>query len=198
VARRRTSDYLSGALPYLALETFKGTYEQPNFSYLHERDHKRELRLQSAKEGTRISASEHEDLKRNLEFTLRAAFVQTLEAKAVLELGSRSRVLRPHHRDQPRPLQGRRPCADRPRSNRAAAGAIRIRDSTAIVNLRTAEDPAPATIERSRAVGAVRCDGSLRFLRDACSRWTISDRCLERAARSAGGAADDSAVGDQS
>ena len=34
----------------------KGTYEQPNFSYLHERDHKRELRLESAKEGTRITA----------------------------------------------------------------------------------------------------------------------------------------------
>jgi cobalt-zinc-cadmium efflux system outer membrane protein len=65
---------------------FKGTYEQPNFSYLHERDHKRELRQESAKEGTRISAAEHEDLKRNLEFTLRAAFVNTLEAKTVLDL----------------------------------------------------------------------------------------------------------------
>ncbi len=65
---------------------FKGTDVQPIFSYLHERDHKRELRLESAKEGTRISESEHEDLKRNLEFTLRAAFVQTLEAKAVLSL----------------------------------------------------------------------------------------------------------------
>ncbi len=30
--------------------------------------------------------SQHEDLKRNLEFTLRAAFVQTLEAKAVLDM----------------------------------------------------------------------------------------------------------------
>jgi cobalt-zinc-cadmium efflux system outer membrane protein len=29
----------------------KGTYLIPNFSYLHEREHKRELRLQSAKEG---------------------------------------------------------------------------------------------------------------------------------------------------
>jgi cobalt-zinc-cadmium efflux system outer membrane protein len=65
---------------------FRGTYEQPNFSYLHERDHKRELRLESAKQGTRISESEHDDLKRNLEFTLRAAFVQTLEEKAVLAL----------------------------------------------------------------------------------------------------------------
>jgi outer membrane protein, heavy metal efflux system len=65
---------------------FKGTSEQPNVSYLHERDHKRELRLESAKEGTRITEAQHEDLKRNLEFTLREAFVQTLEAKAVLEL----------------------------------------------------------------------------------------------------------------
>jgi cobalt-zinc-cadmium efflux system outer membrane protein len=63
-----------------------GTQVQPNFSYLHERDHKRELRLQSAKEGTQIATSQHEDLDRNMIFVLRSAFVQTLEAKAVLEL----------------------------------------------------------------------------------------------------------------
>ena len=60
-----------------------GTDVQSGVSYLHERDHKRELRLQSAREGTRITEAQHEDLKRNLEFTLRAAFVQTLEAKHV-------------------------------------------------------------------------------------------------------------------
>ena len=65
---------------------FRARIVVPSVSYLHERDHKRELRLESAQEGTRISESEHEDLKRTLEFTLRAAFVQTLEAKAVLEL----------------------------------------------------------------------------------------------------------------
>ena len=63
-----------------------GTQVQPNFSYLHERDHKRELRLETAKESTRIGGSLHEDLERNLLFSLRSAFVQTLEAKAVLEL----------------------------------------------------------------------------------------------------------------
>jgi cobalt-zinc-cadmium efflux system outer membrane protein len=63
-----------------------GTQLQPNFSYLHEREHKRELRLQSAKEGTQIGGSLHEDLERNMLFSLRSAFVQTLEAKAVLEL----------------------------------------------------------------------------------------------------------------
>ena len=65
---------------------FKGTTEQPNFSYLHEREHKRELRLQSAKEGTEITQSQHVDLERNLIFGLRSAFVQTLQAKAVLAL----------------------------------------------------------------------------------------------------------------
>ncbi len=65
---------------------FKGTTEQPNFSYLHEREHKRELRLQSAQEGTRITQSQHEDLDRNMVFALRAAFVGTLQAKFVLDL----------------------------------------------------------------------------------------------------------------
>ena len=63
-----------------------GTQVQPNFSYLHEREHKRELRLQSAKEATQIGGSLHEDLERNMLFSLRSGFVQTLEAKAVLEL----------------------------------------------------------------------------------------------------------------
>jgi cobalt-zinc-cadmium efflux system outer membrane protein len=63
-----------------------GTYVVPTLSYLHERDHKRELRLQSAQEGTRIASEQHEDLKRNLEFTLRTAFNNTLQAKAILEL----------------------------------------------------------------------------------------------------------------
>ena len=65
---------------------FKGTTEQPNFSYLHEREHKRELRLQSAQEGTAITQSQHVDLEINLIFGLRSAFVQTLQAKAVLAL----------------------------------------------------------------------------------------------------------------
>jgi cobalt-zinc-cadmium efflux system outer membrane protein len=63
-----------------------GTQLVPSIAYLHERERKRELRLQSAKEGTQIAGSQHEDLERNLLFDLRAQFVQTLEAKAVLEL----------------------------------------------------------------------------------------------------------------
>lgn len=65
---------------------FRGTFEQPSISYLHERQHKRELRLQSAQEGTQIAESQHQDLKRTLEFTLHTAFINTLQAKATLDL----------------------------------------------------------------------------------------------------------------
>jgi outer membrane protein, heavy metal efflux system len=63
-----------------------GVQEQPNFSYLHEREHKRELRLESAQEGTRITQSQHEDLERNMVFALRSQFVATLQAKFILDL----------------------------------------------------------------------------------------------------------------
>jgi cobalt-zinc-cadmium efflux system outer membrane protein len=65
---------------------FRGTYEQPSISYLHERQHKRELRLQSAQEGTHVAESQHQDLTRTLEFTLHSAFINTLQSKAILDL----------------------------------------------------------------------------------------------------------------
>lgn len=64
----------------------KGTQLANTFSYLHEREHKRELRQESAKEGTQIAGSLHSDLERNLLFNLRVAFVGVLQAKAVLDL----------------------------------------------------------------------------------------------------------------
>jgi len=57
-----------------------------SLTYLHERDHKRELRRDSAKAATGIAVSNQADLERNLLFTLRNAFVQTLQQKAVLGL----------------------------------------------------------------------------------------------------------------
>jgi cobalt-zinc-cadmium efflux system outer membrane protein len=54
-------------------------------SYLHERAHKRELRTESAKEATAVGVSQQQDLERNLLFSLRGAFVGTLQAKAVLQ-----------------------------------------------------------------------------------------------------------------
>ena len=55
-------------------------------SYLYERLHKRDLRKESAEKATTIATSTQEDLHRTLTYTLRNAFVQTLQAKAVLAL----------------------------------------------------------------------------------------------------------------
>ena len=57
-----------------------------NFSYLHERRHKRELRLESAKGATSIASLAQADLERNLMFNLRDAFVRVLQAKAIVAL----------------------------------------------------------------------------------------------------------------
>jgi cobalt-zinc-cadmium efflux system outer membrane protein len=65
---------LAGAFPLLSV------------NYLHEREHKRELRLDSAKQGTSIAISQQEDMVRNLMFGLRTAFVQALQAKAIYTL----------------------------------------------------------------------------------------------------------------
>src|ERR1700676_2900108 len=75
---------------------FAGTFESPNLSYLHERQHKRELRLESAKKGTLIAESSHADLERTLLFNLRGAFVSTLQSKAVLQLAKDNLVYYDH------------------------------------------------------------------------------------------------------
>jgi len=65
---------LAGVLPFVSA------------SYLHERQHKRELRLESAKKATDIAESQQADLERTLLFSVRGAFVQILQAKAALKL----------------------------------------------------------------------------------------------------------------
>ncbi|HEY3823109.1 MAG TPA: TolC family protein [Bryobacteraceae bacterium] len=62
-----------------------GVVETPGISYLHEREHKRELRRDQAKESTAVAESTYLDQERNLVFNLRSAYVQTLQAKAVLQ-----------------------------------------------------------------------------------------------------------------
>ncbi len=62
-----------------------GVVETPGISYLHERDHKRELRRDQAVESTAVAESTYLDQERTLEFNLRNAFVQALQAKAVLQ-----------------------------------------------------------------------------------------------------------------
>lgn len=65
---------------------FQYTLPLFSLSYLHERQHKRELRLESAQKNTSVVASQQDDLLRTMLFTLRNAFVMTLQAKAVLAL----------------------------------------------------------------------------------------------------------------
>jgi cobalt-zinc-cadmium efflux system outer membrane protein len=73
--------------PYKGVwQPFTGTQFGSNLSYLHERQHKRELRLESAQKATGVAGSQQADLFRTLLFNLREAFVQTLQEKAILEL----------------------------------------------------------------------------------------------------------------
>jgi outer membrane protein, heavy metal efflux system len=65
---------------------FAGTFESPGVNYLHERRHKRELRLESAKKVTLIAEASHADMERTLLFNLRSSFVSALQAKGVLQL----------------------------------------------------------------------------------------------------------------
>lgn len=67
-------------------QPFAGTLLSTSLSYLHERQHKRELRLESAQKATGIAISGQADLERTLIFVLRMAFVQTLQEKAILDL----------------------------------------------------------------------------------------------------------------
>ncbi|MGA7381474.1 MAG: TolC family protein [Terriglobales bacterium] len=73
-----------------------GTFESAGISYLIERQHKRQLRLESVKKGTLIAESSHADLERTLLFDLRSAFVSTLQAKAVLQLAKDNLVYYDH------------------------------------------------------------------------------------------------------
>ena len=64
---------------------FAGVVETPAVTYLHERRHKRELRRDSARQSTFVAESTYLDQERTLLFNLRNAFVQLLQAKAVLQ-----------------------------------------------------------------------------------------------------------------
>jgi len=69
-----------------AWHVFEGTQFLTSLSYLHERQGKRELRRDSAQKGTDVAVSQLADQERTMLFTLRNGFVQTLQAKAILEL----------------------------------------------------------------------------------------------------------------
>ncbi len=65
------------------LQPLAGADQIVGINYLHERQHKRELRREAAEEGTQVAVSQQADLGRTLLFNLRNAFVQLLQAKAI-------------------------------------------------------------------------------------------------------------------
>jgi outer membrane protein, heavy metal efflux system len=72
--------------PYQGIyRPFSGTQFSPAVSYLHERDHKRELRRDVARETTAISESSFQDQRRGLLFTLRTAFVTVLQNQVIFQ-----------------------------------------------------------------------------------------------------------------
>jgi cobalt-zinc-cadmium efflux system outer membrane protein len=67
-----------------------------NCSYLHEREHKRELRRDSARGATTVATSAQADLERTLVFALQSAFIQVLQAKAFRTLAGDNLITYDH------------------------------------------------------------------------------------------------------
>ena len=156
-------------------------------SYLHERQHKRELRLESARNGTAIAASQ---LGRPAADPA-LQFAQLVRAGAAGEGGvgsgaGKPGVLRPPARGKRRPLprgryrtRGSRPAA-------IAAGAVRDGRTNRRSQRTHRQDPAPGAAERSHAGRAIRCNGAVRVWRAANARWTNSTRPRSPAVRISG------------
>jgi len=75
-----------GTAANIGYRPLENSLVEGTLAYLHERQHKRELRLESAQGATRIAVSGQADLDRTLIFNLRSAFVQTLQEKTILDL----------------------------------------------------------------------------------------------------------------
>jgi outer membrane protein, heavy metal efflux system len=67
-----------------AYQPLAAAEQEMEITYLHERRHKRELRLQDARQATAIATSQQSDTERSLLFALRTAFIQVLQQKAVV------------------------------------------------------------------------------------------------------------------
>jgi outer membrane protein, heavy metal efflux system len=78
------------ATPNTPYRPLTGVLESGSISYLYERQHKRDLRLESAQKATAITSYTHADLERTLLFTLRSAFVQALQAKALFDIAKQN------------------------------------------------------------------------------------------------------------
>lgn len=91
-----TADQLNPFPGGPAHSTFGSVLSVASVNYLHERQRKRELRLESAQATTGIATSGQADLERTLLFNLRTAFIQTLQEKAILNLARENLVYYDH------------------------------------------------------------------------------------------------------
>jgi cobalt-zinc-cadmium efflux system outer membrane protein len=157
-----------------------GTTFSTSLSYLHERRHKRELRLESAQKATGIAISGQANLERTLLFTLRMAFIQTLQEKAVLDLAKENLSYYDHLLDVNR--------------ERFKAGAIAQVDldrlelqrvqyesdlQTAEVNLRTAKIQLLALLNDRRPVEQFEVTGPYDFTTQIASLQEVRQTALD-------------------
>jgi cobalt-zinc-cadmium efflux system outer membrane protein len=77
------TDYIH---PFKSYGSLQDAQPSVSLSYLIERMNKRGLRLETARKGTGVAVSQLADQERTLLFTLRSAFIQVLQQKAVLAL----------------------------------------------------------------------------------------------------------------
>ena len=77
------ADYIH---PFKSYGSFQDAQPSVALSYLIERMNKRGLRLETARKGTAVAVSQLADQERTLIFTLRSAFIQVLQQKAILAL----------------------------------------------------------------------------------------------------------------
>jgi cobalt-zinc-cadmium efflux system outer membrane protein len=149
-------------------------------SYLHERQRKRELRLESAQKATGIAVSGQADLERTLIFALRMAFVQTLKEKAILLLAQENLAYYDHVLDVNR--------------DRYKAGAIAQVDldrlelqrvqyesdsQTAEVNLRTAKIQLLAFLNDRTPVDLFDVSGPFDFSREVAPLDEVRQEALD-------------------
>jgi outer membrane protein, heavy metal efflux system len=136
-----------------------------SFGYLHERDHKRELRLASARKSTDIASDTLSDQERTLLFNLRNAFVQTLQAKAVLQNARENLTYWDRELDVNRK---RFQAGDRAQVDLDRLELQRVQFETdletAIVNLRTAKIQVLALLDDRTPVDQLDLSGAFEFI----------------------------------
>ena len=145
---------------------FAGTQISPAISYLHEREHKRELRRDQAEESTAVAESTYLDQERNLLFNLQSAFVQTLQAKAFLENAKQNLAYWDRELEV---FRTRFKAGDLAQVdlNRLRLQRVQFESDfeTATVNLRTAKIQLSDALKRSHADRGIRRHRTVRFQR---------------------------------